>query len=505
VSERPAVFRAWVWLANASRKAGAALGRADAFLARERWTIAAILFVLALVPRVYIATRWAHEPVWDGHYYHFGAQRIAEGHGYSDGRVTPHGEEWHPWCHYPVGYSGFLAAFYVVFGAKPLVGTLAGALVGAATVVVVHRLALAFLSYLRALVAALLCAFHPGLILYAGLIMTEPLAAFGLVLAPLIFLRYRDRPVVAAIGSGIVLGLATLVRPQNILSAPVMGLLVPWGARRSRSLAPPSAAAEKWLKRGVAGALVLGAISTVSALGVVAPWTARNCRVMDGCAFVSTNGGWNLAIGASPHATGRFDGISGADGCREVTGQVQQDECWYERAREWIEADPERWLSLVPKKLAFTFDHQSFAVGYFSQSDPAAWPEARKAAWRERLSITQYVLLFFAALGMVRLPRLGKFDAVRWAELIVISGLFLNGVASGERKAWPTVLAATLAGLLDIVHRTRAAIVPYGAYLLSCLIVVHSVFFGEDRFQIVVTPALCLLAAAALSKTEPAG
>ena len=49
---------------------------------------------------------------------------------------------------------------------------------------------------------------------------------------------------------------------------------------------------------------------------------------MDGCALVSTNAGWNLAIGAFPRATGRFETLKSSDGCREVTGQVQQDRCW---------------------------------------------------------------------------------------------------------------------------------------------------------------------------------
>ena len=44
----------------------------------------AALFVVALLPRLYVAIAWAREPVWDGHYYDFGARRIAEGFGYSD-------------------------------------------------------------------------------------------------------------------------------------------------------------------------------------------------------------------------------------------------------------------------------------------------------------------------------------------------------------------------------------------------------------------------------------
>ena len=79
-----------------------------------------LLALVALLPRLFVAIAWAREPVWDGHYYDFGAQRIAAGMGYSADRATPHGLLWQPWCHYPVGYSGFLALVYALF-VKPYV------------------------------------------------------------------------------------------------------------------------------------------------------------------------------------------------------------------------------------------------------------------------------------------------------------------------------------------------------------------------------------------------
>ena len=89
------------------------------------------LFAGAFLLRFAAARFLAGEPVWDGHYYDFGARRIAEGHGYSDDRVVDGRVEWHPWCHYPVGYSAWLAAFYVVFGTSSWVAHFANALTGA--------------------------------------------------------------------------------------------------------------------------------------------------------------------------------------------------------------------------------------------------------------------------------------------------------------------------------------------------------------------------------------
>ena len=137
----------------------------------------AALFVVALIPRIYVALAWSGEPVWDGHYYDFGARRIAAGFGYSDDRTIAGILVWHPWCHYPVGYSAFLAAFYRVFGATHAVAGAANALVGAALAVVTWALARYGLSPARARVAGFLVAVHPGLVLYAALLMSEPLAA----------------------------------------------------------------------------------------------------------------------------------------------------------------------------------------------------------------------------------------------------------------------------------------------------------------------------------------
>jgi hypothetical protein len=70
------------------------------------------MFAVALALRLYAAARLAGEPVWDGHYYDFGARRIASGFGYADEIMRDGHPVWHPWCHYPVGYSAYLGAFY---------------------------------------------------------------------------------------------------------------------------------------------------------------------------------------------------------------------------------------------------------------------------------------------------------------------------------------------------------------------------------------------------------
>lgn len=458
--------------------------------ARDR-EIGLLVFVAALAPRLWVALAWAKEPVWDGHYYDFGAKRIAAGLGYSDDVVVGGLTRWHPWCHYPVGYSGFLGLVYKLFGSGQAVAPLANAVVGATLAVLVYLLGRRFLDVRRAVVAALLVAFSPELITYTALLMTEPLASLGPFAAALAVLGFaRTRPLVGAGLGGALLGLATLVRPQSLLAVPALAFLYPFTDSRLST----------WLTRAKV-VLVAG----VAALAVVLPWTARNCRVMDGCALVSTNGGWNLAIGALPGATGRFRTLRATDGCPVVTGQVQQDTCWRDEALAVIASDPRAWLSLVPKKLSNTFDHASFPMGYLGEADKARWTEAAKTKGRELLTTVHRALLAVACLAFVTVPRRTERRAVVWlaqgAKLLLVVGLTIRAVWSDEHPFWPFALVIPLFAWAEAPGDRPAdgrPILGFLAFQVAALAGTHAVFFGEDRYHVVLTPVLALLAATVL-------
>jgi 4-amino-4-deoxy-L-arabinose transferase-like glycosyltransferase len=442
-----------------------------------------LLFLLALAPRLFVALEWAGEPVWDGHYYDFGARRLAAGLGYSDDLVIDGHAIWHPWCHYPVGYSAALAAFYKVFGAGPRVAPVVNACIGAALAVMTWLLARHALTTLRARLAGLLVALHPGLVLYSALVMTEPLSALLTLAAFWLAVRFHDHPMTGITFGALVLGFAALVRPQALLCVPFLALAV------------PRQEASKRLVHGIASVSVV----TMIAFLPVLPWTVRNCRVMDGCALVSTNAGWNLAIGAFPRATGRFETLHASDGCREVTGQVQQDRCWFSYGIEQIRAAPSRWLSLIPAKLGYTFDHESFAVEYLREARPSLWPEGRRVEVRGITTGAHRLLVCFAALGCVATIRRGKSAVAQGA--VLVAALMLSTIAFYRDVPvfWPLVVFATVVPWLPIPGRPvfgNALKLPL--VLLGTTLLAHAVFFGEDRYHIVVTPVMCMLAAAAL-------
>ncbi len=455
-------------------------------------SFATVLFAVALLPRLAAGLLLAGEPVWDGHYYDFGARRIAAGFGYSDDVTVAGQVVWHPWCHYPVGYSAVLAPIYRLVGANAHVAPVFNAITGALLAAVTWALARYALSERRARVAGWIVALHPGLILYSALIMTEPLAALLTLTA--FWLAVRDaRPWRGLVVGAIVLGGAALVRPQALMCAPFLALVPGSGGER----APLEQGSPRWL-RLLSGAALACAVS----VAVVLPWTARNCRVMDGCTLISTNAGWNLAIGAFPRATGRFETLRASDGCRDVTGQVQQDRCWFSYGIEQIEEHPGHWLRLIPAKLGFTFDHESFAVEYLREARPQAWPEARRVAVRALTTFFERLLVCAAALGTVALVLRPRGKAERLAAIVqavllaLVAGLVL--VACREPPAfWPLVLLASTVPWLPLPGRAPfppALLLPVA--FLATTVVTHSVFFGEDRYHIVIVPVLALLGAA---------
>lgn len=459
---------------------------------KARWAVTADIATIALIARVALALHAHAEPVWDGFYYDLGARRIAEGLGYSEDLViaAADGTErvvWHAWAHYPVGYSGFLALFYKVFGAGFGVAPIANALTGAALAAVVHRLTLrAFESDRRALVAGLIAALHPGLVLYSGALMTEPLAAFLMVLAVLLAL---DRRWVALAGSGVALGLATLVRPNAILLAPFLGVLL---LRRNRALTLAVASAG-------ARAIAIGAI----ALATVAPWTLRNCRVMDACALVSTNAGWNLVIGSAPGATGKFEFLvghtpEGGPTCAEG-GQVAQDRCWFRYGVQTIKSDLRRWVSLIPAKLHYTLDAEWFPINYLREARPDLVSARAHIVWGKALTAMLHLLVVVSALASVGWSRPVRANATAYALQITVTLALLvlatRCLDPSAPSVWPLGVAACVLPFLPLPGSPKRTGAELGAAaIVLTTLATHAIFFGEDRYHLAATPAFIILA-----------
>lgn len=463
---------------------------------RDSAGIGGLAFLVRLAVVVWAAPRFP--PVMDGDFYHRVAQRIAAGLGYTwvwpDGAVTFA-------AHYPVGYPAMMGGFYALFGPHPAAAMLLHAALGSVAAVAVHRLVVLAGSRRTAIFAGLLAALHPELVGYTPALMTEGVTASLLACGAWAMsgaLGFSEpargahknnknknnksvrAAVIATVGAGVILGVATLVRPQSLVFAPIFA----WIAWRGAPLR----------LRALGSSVALGA-----ALLVCAPWTLRNCVRMKSCALVSVNGGWNLAIGADPSGSGTWAPIKVPEACREVWDEAAKDACFGREAMRSIAADPLGWAALAPKKLAATFDYGGAAGGYLYTSNAAAFGErARDALGLVATSVERSALLL-AIIGALRRrfssPR-RLFVAAALAGLALVGALFAVLV-----HAWVSYLVVAVLLLIPRGGDDREPFVASaaGAVVLATL-VTHAVFFGAGRYALVVFPLLCGAAALALER-----
>lgn len=475
--------------------------------ARDAW---AVLFA-ALAARLGVVA-WAASrfpPAADGTFYHRIATRIAEGLGYTwlwpDGVVTYA-------AHYPVGYPGLVGAAYAIAGPVPGAAMVLNALVGALAALAVHRLAARAAPRGPALAAGLAVAFHPGLVAYTPALMSEGVTAALIACAAWAAGWTRDAVADGARRDfpwgrlallGLVIGAATLVRPQSLVLAPLFALIALGGSSRPQALR---------------SALLGAALASATALAVCAPWTIRNCARMGQCALVSVNGGWNLLIGADPVSTGAWSPVKVPDECREVYDEAQKDVCFGRAARRYILTNPGPWLSLVPRKLAATFDYCGAAGWYLHDANGAACDEGCKVALGAVETLYERVMLLLALLWASR----GLLDEMRRVvpvaqgrgerrRLVLPPGLLarMAVLAVGviflvQVHAWVSYVAFVLLAALRGRALWRGPVLPAAAVLvLVATIATHAVFFGAGRYSLVVFPLLSGVAALAFARGRP--
>jgi hypothetical protein len=421
------------------------------------------VFALALAVRFFVVG-WAVPlipPTADGKYYDVVARRIAAGHGYTwlwpDGAVTYA-------AHYPVGYPGMVGLAYRIFGAHPEVAMIWNALLGAAAAAAAYDLLARITSRRLALAGGFAVALHPALAMYTPALMTEgPTAALWIIAAALAA-RGGVRGVVAC---GLVLGVATLVRPQSLALAPLFGLLA---VRRS-----------PFTRLG--GAILVSGL----AIAVCTPWTVRNCLRMDRCALVSVNGGWNLAIGTQTE-DGAWREIVVPDACKEVWSEAGKDACFGREAKKEILRAPVPWLARAPEKLRQTFDYFGAAPWYLNAANPSAFPSRAKVVLGSIETIVSRTLLVAALVAVAR-----WYGRRRHARMVVAAVGVLACFAPGAGAVAYLALAASLL-LLGTRELARVPLFATSAAVILATAATHAVFFGAGRYGLVVVPFVTAVA-----------
>ena len=272
------------------------------------------------------------KPVSDFYTYFTSGLEISLGHGYHEGGL--------PTALWPVGYPAFLGGIFAIFGRSLFVAKLANVFLYVGIIALSYRLAARlFRSSLTPRLTLLLLSFYPNHIAYASLVACETLFVFLLMLGALLFLSANSRYPMLVL-SGVVLGLASLVRPQALL-APILFVL----------LAPGS----KQAGRRAGSRLLSLAIVYVGVTLAVLPWTLRNYRAFGRLVVVSTNGGGMLLLGNNPWADGTYAPRPELHRIMNGRSEPERDDQGRKFALSYMREHPIETVMRWPRKLWYLY------------------------------------------------------------------------------------------------------------------------------------------------------
>jgi Dolichyl-phosphate-mannose-protein mannosyltransferase len=247
-------------------------------------------------------------------------------------------------AYWPVGYPGFLAGAFWLFGPTVFVGSLANLVLSVLTLLLLYKFCLEkFDNVDIANLSVVLLALYPNHMGYAVGLNSEPLYTVLLMSAIAFVTSKSSYPRFATVG--VLLGLATLVKTQTMMLGPILLFLL---------------ATRTWSFDGVKFALGRTMVGLIFMLLTVAPWTWRNQIVMGAFIPVSTNGGMSLLAGNNASMTTALDhDFNERDPVfRAVSFSVLDQVAADKRARvaafDWIASNPIQFIALMPKK-AFRF------------------------------------------------------------------------------------------------------------------------------------------------------
>lgn len=414
------------------------------------WVVPA-LFALALGVRVAVVLLLPQQAVSDGEWYMVRAAEMARGMGYQ--------EAGHPTAFWPVGYPALIAGSMLLFGPSPfgpiLLNLLAAAVILGAIVLLARALGAGALA---TRIALLLYALYPAHIAYVGQPCSET-ASSAVGMAAFVLLIVGRKRRAALLGTGMLFGVATLMRAQMMLfpAGAIVALMLTFRDFRWRE--------------GMRAALLVH----VALAATVLPWSLRNAQQMGAFVPVSTNGGIALFYGANDRATGDWfawertpywDAAIGIPYRQRVERQVEIDRRFKARARDWIAAHPVAWGALGMRKTALLWlkDSDGFwALDRSYPNRPTLWRAVQAA---DQLYYAMLVVLGAAALALAARARLrgdwGRAPLLLLGCMPAFATLTAFGFTGQTRYHYPAmpflILAAgwTLALLLRRIADRRA-------------------------------------------------
>ena len=351
------------------------------------------------------------------------------------GALVNNGSFWPVYPEHSPGYPIFLSVVLAAVDGSLTAARIVQSILGAIGCVLIARVAARTLTPHAFLPAGLLLALYGPLIYIDTALLAESLFIFLLILGLELAAPATGR--MRAFAAGLVLGLATIVRPTAL--AVVVAFAIVLLLTR--------------IKRRVTG-LQLAASFAVGALVVIAPVVVKNWRVT-GIPMVQAYGGMNFYLGNRPAGTGtasarpggEWDALEG-EASRFGYGRNEQDAYYFRKTFEAIGAEPGGYAQLLGSKLLWTLQAEELRDTHSYHFFADALPMLK---WLPGFG----VVLALASVGLVRSSGPGR----RW--LLVYLGAMLVTIVLlvvGTRyrlPLLPALIPLAGAGIAAIVEEVR--------------------------------------------------
>lgn len=335
-------------------------------------------------------------------------------------------------------YPAFLAIVYMVNGtefSRFFAARLAQAIfLGAPLAPLTYWLALRLSSLMKdeggkntekaARIAAYVVACYPMLLLYPlGLGTENPF--FILLLTSFLFLLLASKTptIFYFLLCGFFLALTALTR-SVILPFAALAILWAWFILQQRR-----------------GALLIA----LSFVLTTAPWLIRNSMLHEKLTGIETSMGYNLYLGYHPRGNGSFVFGPSLD-LLTILDDAERDRIGTQKAIEFIEAQPGRFLPLALNRLGFFFGLEKRVLMYFYSND---------------------------LIGYIPLAWLLTISAIILTPFVIISSSAALGLAYLDRRPEHILLV----------------------FLFVSYVLPHVLILSEDRFHLALVPFLAILAA----------
>lgn len=240
----------------------------------------------------------------------------------------------------------YLATVYALFGGSVLSAQISNAVVGTLTIFLVYDLVRRALDVRAARWSALLSALYPLILLYTGQLISETVFLFLMSLALWLAWTSMGRSPWRWMWLGLILGLAVLTRQTALAIGMMMvGWVFFYGGERV------------FVKRLWLAGLVLSIM-----LLTVSVWMARNYWI-SGNFTLTAQGGDSLWIANNPLSDGTEGDTSHPAAYRipkfDALPEIERGAAYQNAAITWIQENPERFLSLIPRRVIW-FWHITF-------------------------------------------------------------------------------------------------------------------------------------------------